>query len=76
MQFMNSSLDALVEYLLEMDFKYSSQEFSGDFLELVRQKGVYPYEYMVSFKKFFDEKLPNRCKVFSSLKDECISDYY
>ena len=56
-----------------MDFKYSLQEFSDDLLELVRQKGVYPFEYMGSFKKFFDEKLPDRCKCFSSLKDECIS---
>ena len=29
---------------------------------------------MGSFKKFFDEKLPDRCKVFSFLKDECISE--
>ena len=29
---------------------------------------------MDSFKKFFDEKLPDRGKFFSSLKDECISE--
>ena len=29
MQFMNSSLDALVKNLSEMDFKYLSQESSG-----------------------------------------------
>ena len=43
MQFMNSSLNALVKNLSKMDFKYLSQEFGGDFLELVKQKGVYPY---------------------------------
>ena len=43
-------------------------------LKLVKQKGVYPREYMDSFKKFFDEKLPDRCKAFSSLKDKCISE--
>ena len=26
------------------DFRYLSQEFSGDLLELIKQKGVYPYE--------------------------------
>ena len=36
MQFMNSSLDALVKNLSEIDFKYLSQEFSGDLLELVK----------------------------------------
>ena len=61
MQFMNSSLDVLVKNLSEMDFKYLSQEFSGDLLKLVKQKGVYPCEYMDSFKKFFDKKLPDRC---------------
>ena len=44
-QFMNSSPDELVKKLSEMDFKYLSQEFSDDLLKLVKQKGVYPYEY-------------------------------
>ena len=56
MQFMNSSLVALVKNLSDKDFKYLSQEFSGDLLELVKQKGVYPYEYMDSFKTFSDNK--------------------
>ena len=74
MQFMNSSLDALFKNLSDNDFKYLSQEFSGDLLELVKQKGVYPYEYMDSFKNFSEDKLPDRCKFFNSLKDECISE--
>ena len=56
------------------DFKYLSEEFSGEFLKLVKQKGVYPYEYMNSFKNFSENKLANRCKVFSSLKEKCISE--
>ena len=72
-QFMNSSLDSLVKNLSDNDFKYLSEEFSGEFLELVKQKGVYPYEHMDSFKKFSKNKLPDRCKFFSSLKDKCIS---
>ena len=67
MQFMNSSLDSLVKNLSGIDFKYFSEEFSGKFLELVKQKGVYPYEYKDSFKKFWS-------KFFSSLKDVCISE--
>ena len=50
-QFINSSLNALVENLSEMDFKYLTQEFRGDLSKLVKQKGVYPYEYMDSFLK-------------------------
>ena len=38
MQFMNSTLDILVKNLSNNDFKYLSQEFSGDLLKLVKQK--------------------------------------
>ena len=46
MQFMNSSLNKLVKNLSGNDFKYLTQEFSGDLLELAKQKGVYPYKYV------------------------------
>ena len=70
MQFMNSSLDALVGNLTNNDFKYLSEEFGGNLLKLVKQKGVYPYKYMDSFEKFSEGKLPDRCEFFISLKDE------
>ena len=75
---MNSSLDSLVKNLSDNGFKYLSEEFSSDLLELVKQKGVYAYEYMNSFERFKENKLPDKCKFFSSLKDECISekDYF
>ena len=44
MQFTNSSLDSLVNNLSDDDFKYLSEEFSREFSELVKKKGVYPYE--------------------------------
>ena len=74
MQFMNSSLDSLVKNLSDNDFKYFSEQFTGEFLKLVKQKGVYPSKYMDSFKKFSDNKLPNRCKFSSSLKNKYISE--
>ena len=45
MLFLNSSLDILVGNLGSEDFKYLSSVFSGEKLELVKKKGVYPYEY-------------------------------
>ena len=56
------------------DFKYLSQEFSDELLKLVKQKGVYPYEYMNNFKKFPNKKLPDKSKLYSSVKDEYISE--
>ena len=44
MQFINSSLDKLVKNLVDKDFKYSVKEFSSRNLELLKQKGAYPYE--------------------------------
>ena len=78
MQFMNSNLDSLVKNLSDHDFVCLSEEFSGKFLKLVKQKGVFPYEYMDSFEKFFEDKLPDKCGFFSSLKNRCSSekDYF
>ena len=62
MQFMNSSLDALVENFTDNGFKYLFQEFSGELLELVKQNGVYPNEFIDSFKKFSEDKLSDKSK--------------
>ena len=76
MQFVNSSLDALVKNLSDNDFKFLSQEFISEQLKLVKQKGVYLLDYMDSFEMFSEDKLADRCEFFSFLKDECISEKY
>ena len=43
MQFMNSSLYKLVKNLSDEDFKYLVEEFGFENLELLKQKGDYPY---------------------------------
>ena len=65
---MNSSFDKLVKSLSDEDFKYLVEEFGPENLEFLKQKGAYPYEYMNSFEKFNDEKLPARKHFFSSIK--------
>ena len=51
-QFMSSSLDKVVSNLPKDDLKYTSKEFTGSYLSLMSQNGVYPYNFMDSFKKF------------------------
>ena len=51
MQFMNSSLDKLVKNLSDKDFKYLIEEFGSENLEILKQKGTYPDEYMDSFER-------------------------
>ena len=72
-QFMSSSLDKLVSNLPKESLKYTSKRFEGKKLDLIAQKGVYPYDYMDSFDKF-DEKLPTKEQFYSILNDEHISD--
>ena len=65
-QFLSSFLDSLVKKLNKDDSKYLSQEFNRNKLDLVKQKGFYPYEYMTDFGKI-KEKLPSKEKFSSSL---------
>ena len=50
--FLSSSLDSLVKNLGKNDFKYLRQEFDSNVLDLVKQKGFYPYKYMSHFQNF------------------------
>ena len=74
MQFMDSSLEKLFKNLLDNDFKYLTEEFGYKNLELLKEKGAYPYEYMDSFKRFSEEKLPDRECFYSSVKDGTAGD--
>ena len=74
MLFMDSSLDKLVKNLSSEDFKNLSEIYSGEKLELVKKKGIYPYEYFNGFKKSKESKLPDIDRFFSSLKDCAISE--
>ena len=74
MQFMNFSLDKLVNNLSNKDFKYLIEEFGSENLELLKQKGTYTYEYMDSFERFNEEKLPDKKYFYSSIKDGKIGD--
>ena len=51
-QFLSSSLDSLVKSLNTDDFKYLSQEFDNNVLDLVKQKGFYRYECNSNFENF------------------------
>ena len=68
MQFMNLSLDKPVKNLSDEDFKYLVKEFDSENVEILKQKGACPYEYMDSYKRFNEEKLCARKYFFSSTK--------
>ena len=73
-QFMSSSLERLVSNLSENAFRYTSKEFNEQNLKLMKQKGVYPYDYMDSFSRFEETKLPAKEEFYCILNDEHITD--
>ena len=73
-QYMSSSLDKVVSNLPKEALKYTSQVFKGKRLNLMSQKGVYPYDFMDSFEKFDQTELPNKDQFYSILNDQHITD--
>ena len=73
-QFMASTLERLVSNLAKNAFKYASKEFNEDEMKLMKQKGVYPYNYMDSFKRFEETELPAKEEFYSILSDKHITD--
>ncbi|CAB4013255.1 Gastrula zinc finger [Paramuricea clavata] len=74
MQFMSSSLEALVGNLDKSRFKRMQSEWQGEELEMLLKKGVYPYEYMSCWEKFDDKSLPEKSAFYSSLYEEEVND--
>ena len=72
-QFMSSSLDNLTKNLPDDAFIFTQQEFSGEQLNLMKQKGTYPYDYMDSFQKFNNTQLPIKKDFFSILYNQHIT---
>ena len=74
LQFMNQSLSNVAKNLPEEAFKHTKQVFKDDKFKLMKQKGVYPYDYMDSFEKFNETQLPSQNDFFSQMNNEHITD--
>ena len=74
MQFMNSSLEKLVTNFTNDDFKYLTEEFDSKNLELLKQNSAYPHEYIDSFIRFNEKKLPDKKCFHCSVKDRTTGD--
>ena len=72
--FMTSSLDKLVSNLLKDDLIFTSKAFKGKRLDLMSQKGIYPYDFMDSFEKFNQMELPTKDQFYSILNNQLITD--
>ena len=71
---MSASLETLVKNMDKRDFHNMNEFFPKEQLNLLLQKGVYPYEYMTDISKFSDTKLPTRSEFFSKLCGDTVSE--
>ena len=76
LQFLNSSLERLVENLSKEGidkFKTLNRYVDSERVHLLLRKGVYPYEYMDSAEKFEEPCLPPIEAFYSSLTESCVT---
>ena len=73
-QFMSSSLEKLVNNLPKDYLIYTSKVFKGKKLNLMSEKGVYPYDFMDSFEKFNQTELPAKEHFYGILNDQHITN--
>ncbi|MCG8569825.1 MAG: hypothetical protein MJB14_06770 [Spirochaetes bacterium] len=76
-QFMNRGLASSAKNLPKDKFIYTKECFSSDddiLFQLMCKKGVYPYDYMDSFEKFDEKKLPRKEDFYSLLNDKHITN--
>ena len=87
MRSMTASLSKSIDNISEIDKKIPYASLTEKFLNtyqlcnkdpnkfaLLLRKGVYPYEYMDSWKRFKDESLPGKEYFYSELNKEHVTD--
>jgi len=74
LQFMNSSLDKLSVNLQTENLPITRRGLTDKELALLRRKGVYPYEYIDSIKRFDETQLPPMEAFYSNLSREHVSN--
>lgn len=72
--FLSTSLEKLSSNLNKEDFIHLKKQFpEPNHFDLMRRKGVYPYEHVSGWKSYKESCLPDQKEFFSSLTDEHIS---
>ena len=78
LQFTMQSLDELVKTLDDEDFEYTKKSYVDEMkFDLIKKKGVFPYDFFDDISKLKYTKFPTRKQFFNKLADtECnMKDY-
>ena len=73
-QFLPSSLDMLASSLHEDQFVSMKRNFSKMEIEKLTRKQVYPYDYMSTWKRFEETRLPQQTDFYNILTNSNLSD--
>ena len=73
-KFMATSLDSLVNNLPKESFKNLTEFYEGEQLDLIKRKGVFPYDWFDSFNRLSADHLPPKEAFHSILNDSGISE--
>ena len=74
-KFMSSRLDSLSGNLARGGHKFwGFEKYTEEQHELLIKKGIYPYDYMDSWDRFNENKLPDKNKFYSKLNMDGVSD--
>ena len=73
-KFMSFSVNKLVKNLGEGDFVNMKKYFNGEHLQLLKRKGVYPYEWLDSVERLNETQLPSKDAFYSKLSGKGISE--
>ena len=72
--FTPKGLDVLAKTLAGDEFRYLRESCTSNHFGLIRRKGFYPYDYMDSFDRFDETKLPSQDAFFNKLPGSPCSD--
>ena len=75
-KFMATSLDSLVKNLPKDSFKNLTEFYEGDQLDLIKRKGVFPYDWFDNFGRLSSTSLPPKEAFHSILNDSDITEEY
>ena len=73
-QFTPQRLDGLAKTLAYDEFKYVRQSFPAHQFDLIKRKGVHPYDYLDSFARLDESRLPSQDAFCNKLSDSSCSD--
>ena len=73
-QFTPQSLEVLSNTLEDDEFRHLSETFASTHFDLIRRKGIYPYDFMDSIERFEETELPSQDNLFSKLSGDACSD--